>query len=102
MSFFSATAALLVGLGFAIRDTVGGAPFSAAASLLCGLLAAATLTFGFVVRKELFWELGAAACGALALAHVLFETPGFDAERQQFQLDVYAALVTPAVMDGNA
>lgn len=83
-------AALLLGVGLAIKSLIAAEYFGAAAILLCGILVGAAVILGFINSlRSLWWDAGAALCTSLSIVAVFFETPGADMERQKIQLEIW-------------
>ncbi|AXF09989.1 hypothetical protein CUJ91_18380 [Paraburkholderia graminis] len=83
-------AALLLGVGLAIKPLVAAEYVGAAATLLCGILVGAAVMLGFIDSlRSPWWDAGAALCTGLSIVSVFSETPGADLERQKVQLEIW-------------
>ncbi|WP_148264764.1 hypothetical protein [Collimonas fungivorans] len=95
-----ALAIFLLGCYYCVGFIINGGYISAAAILLAGGLTATTVLFGWGIREWWPWYICAAISGGLSIFAVVFETRGFDIERQQIQSEL-VPIVVLATANGN-
>lgn len=95
-----ALAMFLLGCYYGVGFIINGEYISAMAILLTGGLVATTVLFGWEVRDWWQWRICAAISGGLWIFAVVFETRGFDIERQQVQIAL-VPIMAFATTNGN-